>query len=814
VSTYTIVIPVHNGEVTLERAVHSGLNQTLPPAKVIISDNSSTDSTLIVAKGIAKLNPKVEVRSNSEFVEPQASFRRSLEGVNGRFMWLAADDELAPSAARTLYSQRCGLDCEHPVTHRPMFIEGTNEIILGKDFAGYSLSKNPQMSFLKFPADNPLIYGLLDAEAARKNIPKSSCFAWDWVFAFGLIRDGFHHFGEYPVVIREWTPTKRHQSVVRKQDLWLDRVLPLRKASTMILRKSRIRDLRTVLVRLTLLNGYIFLHFGTFSNSRFAQGRRGARSNVSTAQPTRRPYFLAINDHKYIKMLGLKVVSALPSKIRQKLFLRVANSRAEYFGTVEASEDHLLVSNWKIVKNESQSSGMLVREIPPLYTPPSVVEIEFEVESGLNRLLAQVAELSLGWNCKVIVHSKPLPKWLSEILLAILHRDPRLSYQVMLNTSKIKRSEDQPKILEKRWLAEYKRFGYSSVARTKTKSTSSLKLHFYLPEVPQAGRDSGSKDALLLISLLCAMGHKVTVIVPHMHSSSPISVKLLQNLVKVTTPDSISEQAHGAIIFGPYAFDFYRTLSRPEKFIYVMVDAVFRRQQQDMKLISHLEKIAIVSERSAILAAESTLAISEKDLSLVQARYPGSNVEYFPLLRIAPSNLRSRDLVRDSFIFIGSLGHGPNKQAAEWIVDDLGPELAARGVENPIILVGGGTESLKPKSDNVICLGRVNILNRLYGSAIASLAPMRTVAGINGKIVESVSYGVPALVSPESAENLPTSLLRVCHVLEGVDEYVAAMSLESLRLDRPRKSDIDAAMREFNGDLNAKVLKRLLRNFR
>ena len=49
--SYAVVIPAFNAEATLAVAIRSLLEQTLPPERVVVVDDGSTDGTGAVAKG-------------------------------------------------------------------------------------------------------------------------------------------------------------------------------------------------------------------------------------------------------------------------------------------------------------------------------------------------------------------------------------------------------------------------------------------------------------------------------------------------------------------------------------------------------------------------------------------------------------------------------------------------------------------------------------------------------------------------------------------------------------------------------------------
>lgn len=92
--TVSVVIPVFNGAEYLGEAIESVLEQSQPPAEVLVFDNASTDSSRQVA---LNLLPPAAVRTFEENAGAVVNFNRSAAAASGEFvLWLAADDRLAP----------------------------------------------------------------------------------------------------------------------------------------------------------------------------------------------------------------------------------------------------------------------------------------------------------------------------------------------------------------------------------------------------------------------------------------------------------------------------------------------------------------------------------------------------------------------------------------------------------------------------------------------------------------------------------------------------------------------------------------------
>tara|TARA_Y100001978_G_C23632125_1_gene403980 strand:- start:46 stop:969 length:924 start_codon:yes stop_codon:yes gene_type:complete len=89
----TIVMPVKNGMPLLEDAIESINRQTVKPAKVILSDNNSTDNTTEFFKNNLKNSIKLEVYKSEEDIGSMQNFFRCINKVDTDYFCLLAHDD-------------------------------------------------------------------------------------------------------------------------------------------------------------------------------------------------------------------------------------------------------------------------------------------------------------------------------------------------------------------------------------------------------------------------------------------------------------------------------------------------------------------------------------------------------------------------------------------------------------------------------------------------------------------------------------------------------------------------------------------------
>lgn len=100
------VVPVHNGAIHLKAALTSLAEQTLPPRKVYIFENGSTDDTVKIALSFVQRYPNFEIHPAPEFLSAKDNFDRAFAYAVERhafFACLAHDDEIARNYIEVLF---------------------------------------------------------------------------------------------------------------------------------------------------------------------------------------------------------------------------------------------------------------------------------------------------------------------------------------------------------------------------------------------------------------------------------------------------------------------------------------------------------------------------------------------------------------------------------------------------------------------------------------------------------------------------------------------------------------------------------------
>lgn len=121
---YSVIIPVYNGEDSLERTVQSALAQTVPAGEILILNDCSTDQSGAIAHRLAAAHPTVQVWDNPENKGVAQTRNRGFQLAQGDYVALLdADDCWRPTKMQEQLAKMEQTGCDFSYTgytlHRP-----------------------------------------------------------------------------------------------------------------------------------------------------------------------------------------------------------------------------------------------------------------------------------------------------------------------------------------------------------------------------------------------------------------------------------------------------------------------------------------------------------------------------------------------------------------------------------------------------------------------------------------------------------------------------------------------------------------------
>jgi GT2 family glycosyltransferase len=114
---------------------------------------------------------------------------------------------------------------------------------------------------------------------------------------------------------------------------------------------------------------------------------------------------------------------------------------------------------------------------------------------------------------------------------------------------------------------------------------------------------------------------------------------------------------------------------------------------------------------------------------------------------------------RKGLLFVGGFKHPPNIEGVIWFVREVWP-LLKKGLEDVTLTIAGSHPNREIKdlaTKDIKVLGYVSDeeLERLYHSARVAVVPLLHGAGVKGKVIEALRFGLPVVTTSVGAEGIP-----------------------------------------------------------
>jgi GT2 family glycosyltransferase/glycosyltransferase involved in cell wall biosynthesis len=203
-----------------------------------------------------------------------------------------------------------------------------------------------------------------------------------------------------------------------------------------------------------------------------------------------------------------------------------------------------------------------------------------------------------------------------------------------------------------------------------------------------------------------------------------------------------------------------RTLAPRAKVIYCVADLHSLRLERQAAIEGTPALKAEAAEVKAreyqsLRGVDCAIVHSAVEAELLARELPEAKVAVVPWT-VEPAPAPTPFAERRNLAFVGGYGHPPNADAVEFFAREVLPPLVRLVPDIKFLVVGSKLpERLRALAGpNVEIVGHVADLGPLFAGLKLSVAPMRYGAGIKGKILTSLAYGVPCVATPVSAEGM------------------------------------------------------------
>jgi GT2 family glycosyltransferase len=325
--------------------------------------------------------------------------------------------------------------------------------------------------------------------------------------------------------------------------------------------------------------------------------------------------------------------------------------------------------------------------------------------------------------------------------------------------------------------------------------------------VPQFDRDAGSRMIFAHLRMFVDAGLQVSLWPDNLHRDRPY-VKGLQDLgVEVLYGSQLVDKFPEWIAQNGEHLD-YVLFSRAHVSLRYIKDVTERTRARrlycghDLHAVRLEREYALTGRRELLKDIEFWRAAEleiwqqsdivyypgQEEVDAVRRLMPGKAARVMALqvyseAEIAAERARvvEAQYEKPSILFVGGFGHRPNVDAVQWLVRDILPALRKLVPDISAVIAGSSPPAAVKRlaGDGIVVTDYVSdrVLEWLYRSASVAVAPLRFGAGVKGKVVEAMRFGVPLVTTSTGLQGLngAADFVEVAHSAEGFAEAVARL---------------------------------------
>lgn len=199
--------------------------------------------------------------------------------------------------------------------------------------------------------------------------------------------------------------------------------------------------------------------------------------------------------------------------------------------------------------------------------------------------------------------------------------------------------------------------------------------------------------------------------------------------------------------------------------IYYGVDLHYLRIQREYQLFGIIDKKEEAKElytKEAYLIKNSDVVYypSLVEIDIVNKEFKRSDAKQLIIYTYDIKNICNtyKPENRKGLMFLGSYNHAPNVDAIQWFSTEIFPQIYNE-LKIPFYIAGSNIpyNIVKKDIEGIKVLGSLTDteLKEMYEEVKMVVVPLRYGAGIKGKVIEAMYYGVPTITTPIGIEGIP-----------------------------------------------------------
>ena len=308
---------------------------------------------------------------------------------------------------------------------------------------------------------------------------------------------------------------------------------------------------------------------------------------------------------------------------------------------------------------------------------------------------------------------------------------------------------------------------------------------------PTPDRDSGSFITWKMLLALRELGFQISFVPQHSYAFDNVYTANLQRIgvecfyaPYVHTISDVLDLRNNFDVVLAYRYNalapIYEELRKrlpTARIIFHNVDLHYLREEREAALLkSRSRRIAAAATKTAelrmIASVDCTIVHTSVEATIIRQDLQVENIIEFPYIAEVHSSEISFGS-RHDLMFLGGFRHTPNIDAVIWFIEEIWPELMQNlPPETRFVVVGDSPPAAIERlaSERVVVTGYVPDLKPYFDRARVAVAPLRYGAGIKGKVVQSLCFGVPTVVTPIAAEGIGLTSGQEALIAQGAAE--------------------------------------------
>lgn len=330
------------------------------------------------------------------------------------------------------------------------------------------------------------------------------------------------------------------------------------------------------------------------------------------------------------------------------------------------------------------------------------------------------------------------------------------------------------KTFRNKWFKAFKHNGKASLENLKIEKDRNIDQRILVIDYasPQPNKDAGSYAAIQEIKLMLALGFKVTFVPENLAHFGKYTTALQKMGVEVlyapfyTSMDDVLarrlDEMDAVYITRYYVAEAYlkKIKEKGKKVIFNNADLHFLREMRaalqngkdEEKLAKALE--TRVRELRVCNSVDAILTYNATEHAVIT-----SHILDAEKLHITPWVLEEKQPgpafeKREGIVFLGGFNHTPNIECVEFLAKDIMPLIAKKRPDITLYVYGSNMpDGMKElECDNIKMVGFAEHLDDVFHNHRVFVAPLLSGAGIKGKVLESMAYRLPTVLTDVAAE--------------------------------------------------------------